>query len=115
MAEYVNRGTDPRAGGVVGQVLATTQRALSVQTPTPPKTATILPLKRGAGVTVSWPPFLSVFIPKANGRYWSFRAGWRWDANWGNGNNAYEPKVDEPGGYIADVIIKTDIDHVVRN
>lgn len=113
MPEYVNRGPDPRAGGVVGHVLAATQRALSYQTTTKPKTVSV-PLKDGGHVAVSWPPFLSVFVSRGDGRYRSFRAGWRHDPNWGDGNNSHEPQIAQPGGYIADVIVKGDIDHVVQ-
>lgn len=112
MAEYVNRGTDARVGGVAGQIAATVQRKLSYQTPEPPKVARVA---IGLGhIAVAWPPFVSIFIPRGDDKYFSFRAGWRFDQNWGDGNNPNEPKIEKPGGYIADVIIKTSIDHVVE-
>jgi hypothetical protein len=109
---YVNRGPDERVDGPVGKVLGGTQRLLSFQSPTPPKVAKV-PLKDGGHIAVAWPPFLSVFVARGDGRYRSFRLGWRWDANWGDGNNPNEPQVERPGGYVADVIVKQSIDNVV--
>lgn len=112
MTTSVNQGTDPRIEGPIGEYLARTQRALSFRSEQEPKTAS-LPIGDGR-IAVSWPPFFSVFIPRKNGNYFSFRIGWRHDPNWGDGNNPNEMKVDHPGGYIADVILKPNIDNVVK-
>lgn len=114
MADYVNQGPDKRAGGAIGEVLAATQRALSYRSPSPSTVLAKIPLSDGGHIAIAWPPFLSIFVSKGNGRYQSFRAGWRYDANWGDGNHPTEPAHDPPGGYIADVIIKGDIDKVVE-
>ena len=108
---YVNEGPDPRVRGPIGNLVAKTQRALSFRSQQEPKTAS-LPIGSGH-IAVSWPPFLSIFIPRGNGRYASFRIGWRHDPNWGDGNNPNEMPVEHPGGYIADVIVKPNIDNVV--
>lgn len=98
MADYVNRGPDARILGPVGGWI---QSRLSFHSDTPPKGVS-LPIGSGH-VAVTWPPFVSVFIPLPfSDRYASFRAGWRWDVNWGR------------GGYIADLILKLRIDNVVR-
>jgi len=112
MVDYVNRGTDPRVDGPLGQIAARTQRALSFRSQMEPKTAS-LPIGSGH-IAVSWPPFFSAFIPRGNGKYFSFRIGYRHDPNWGDGNNPREMQVANPGGYIADVIVKPSIDHVVK-
>jgi len=109
---YVNRGPDPRVDGVAGKIAGGTQRALSFYSETPPKVAAIQ-LKDGGHIAVAWPPFFSVFVSRGDGRYRSFRIGWRYDVNWGDGNNPNEPKRETPGGYIADVIVKGNIDKVV--
>lgn len=109
---YVNRGPDPRVDGPLGKVLGGTQRALSFYSTTPPKVAAI-PLADGGHIAVAWPPFFSVFVSRGDGRYRSFRAGWRRDSNWGDGNNPNEPKRENPGGYVLDVIAKGSIDKVV--
>ncbi len=113
MPTYVNQGTDKRVGGAVGKVAASTQRALSFRSTSEPKVAK-LPLPKGGHIALAWPPFFSMFVPTGNGRYASVRFGWRWDANWGDGNNPTEMPVEHPGGYIADVIVKGKIDHVVE-
>lgn len=108
MAEgYVNRGPDPRVDGTIGKIAGGIQRKLSFQSPEPPKTTTLGP------VQLSWPPHVSIFVPRGGGHYWSLRFGWRWDPNWGDGNNPNEPQIEKPGGYIADVVYKSDIDNKV--
>ena len=120
---YVNQDTtpggDPRIGGRLGAVLGRTQRALSVNSPTPPKVAKKA-FAGGGHVALSWSrgtraplPFVSLFIPLGNGRFWSWRAGWRWDPYSGDGRNPNEPARAQPGTYIADVIFKADIDNEV--
>lgn len=99
MVDYVNRGPDPRIGGPVGWLLAAVQTLLSFHSTTPPKVA-MLSLRHGGHLAICWPLFLSIFVWRGDGRWWSFRVGWRWDVNW--------------PGYIADVIVKPDIDNVVQ-
>src|SRR5262245_904263 len=94
---YVNPGPDKRPLGAIGGWI---QSRLSFHSSTPPKVAKI-PFPGGGHIAVAWPPFFSIFIPKGNGHYASFRAGWRWDVNWGR------------GGYIADVVVKLNIDKEV--
>lgn len=97
MSDYVNRGPDPRILGPVGGWI---QSRLSFHSDNPPKGITLLGDKHGGHLAVTWPPFVSVFVPLPfSDRYASFRAGWRWDHNW--------------PGFIADVIIKLRIDNVV--
>ena len=97
MSRYVNRGPDPRILGPAGGWI---QSRLSFHSDNPPKGLSV-PIGSGH-IAVTWPPFLSVFIPYAPKRWASFRAGWRWDRNWGR------------GGYVADVILKLRINNVVR-
>ena len=97
MVDYINRGTDPRILGKVGAVV---QTALSFHASDPPTAHTFR--IGGSEVLIAWPPFLSVAIARKAGHYASFRIGWRWDKNWGR------------GGYIADVILKPNIDHLVH-
>ena len=97
MSGYINRGPDPRILGPVGGWV---QSKLSFHSDTPPKGVTLIGEKDAGHLAFTWPPFVSVFVPVGGGRYASFRAGWRWDRNWGR------------GGYIADVIVKA-IGHVV--
>lgn len=110
---YWNQGPDHRYEGPLSIVPKAVQTGLSYYSTTPPKTAAI-PLKHGGHISVSWPPFFSVFVSKGNGRYRSFRLGWRFDPNVGDGKNPREPFHDPPGAYIADVIAKGSIDHVVQ-
>ena|SRR3989442_517373 len=88
MSDYINQGSDPRALGSLGGWI---QSRLSFHSSTPPE---VLKLGGVGHVAVAWPPFLSIAIPKPSGTYATFRAGWRWDPNWGR------------GGYIADLILK---------
>lgn len=95
--DYVNRGTDPRileTIPLIGSWSKGLQNALSFRSTNPPH-AVGVPLKRRGHIAVSWPLFVTVAKAKANGRFWTFRIGWRWDGNW--------------PGYIADVIVKTDM------
>lgn len=94
--EYVHRGTDSRAGGFIGQILAMIQTLGSFRSTKPPK-------RLGwSHFALFWPPFIGIAVPwdeKDDGivigkRLATFRAGWRWDPHW------------ETGGYILDVIIK---------
>lgn len=101
MAEYVNRGPDPRAGGWLGWVLATVQTRLSFHAAGPPANV-IVPIG-GSELMLAWPPFVSLSIARKGGRFSSLRAGWRYDKNWAPG-----------GGYIADVIIKLRMGHRVH-
>lgn len=102
-------------GGLVGRVLAATQRALSFHSAMPPiswvwRDSSLRRWSRWKiGIEWSRPyylPFVFVFLLRdewANRpRWFSFRAGWRWDLNWGR------------GGYIADVIVKSKIDNLVE-
>ena len=106
---YVNQVPDPRAGGLVGAVLGGLQLALSFHSGTPPFSWVVRWRRWKVGVEWSRPwllPLVLVFIPHPRivdrQRWYSFRAGWRWDANWGR------------GGYIADIIVKFEIDNLVE-
>jgi hypothetical protein len=110
---FVNEGPDPRLGGVIGEAGARLQRASLIYSTTPTKTASV-EIGKGGHAAICWPPYVSIFLPKKNGRFWSFRAGYRNDPNIGDGNNPKEPIHDPPGGKFLDVIVKTDIDHVVQ-
>ncbi len=85
--EYQNRGSDPRAGGFLGQVFAMVQTLGSWHSPNPPKKF------GGDRFAIFWPPFIGIAIPYGHpAKFATFRAGFRWDNNW--------------PGYILDVIIK---------
>lgn len=101
---YPNRGTDERILGAVGGWI---QQRLSYHSDDKPHAA-VLGERTGPHLSVSWPPFLSIAVkdPKNEGKFLTFRMGWRWDKNWRPLGQ------DEGGGYIADVIIKR-MDHVV--
>ena len=106
---YVNQGPDRRIGGLVGTVLAWTQRALSFHSATPPFACIYRRDGWKVGIEFSRPgllPFVLVFIPRDDladwPRWWSFRAGCRHDEHWGR------------GGYIADLILKSRIDNWVE-
>lgn len=92
---YVNQGPDPR---ILGAWAGWIQSKLSFHSSTPPK---MLRLGSKGHIAVTWPPFLSIAIRKPGGNYATFRAGLRWDPNWGR------------GGYIADVIIKPNMQQPV--
>ena len=96
VAQYVNRGPDPRILGPVGGWV---QSKLSFHSDTPPKGVTLIGEKNAGHLAFTWPPFVSVFVSTGNGRYASFRAGWRHDHNW--------------PGFVADIIVKLRIDKVV--
>lgn len=131
MTDYVNQGPDPRIFGRWGGRL---QTRLSFRSPTPPQHVA----GKTAGrfqwlVTLSRPrrlPFVSIAIPTTAGRWATFRAGWRYDANWGDKTPcgvcpvclAQRPwgcerqTINPPpyGGYIADIIIKLNFDRIVH-
>ena len=106
---FVNQGPDARPGGAIGTGFAWLQRILSFHSSKPP--AAWIYRRDGwkVGLEFSRPwllPFFLFFKPHRavvdRPRWWSFRAGWRWDQNWGR------------GGYIADVIVKGRIDNLVE-
>lgn len=111
---FVNQGPDKRFKGRLGHALAWLQWHLSFHSGTSPRQAIWRPGRWKLGVELSRPwflPFLLVFVPrktKDKPRWWSFRAGWRWDAH-PNGVGGW----DRPG-YIADVIVKGRIDNLVE-
>lgn len=127
MATYVNQGPDPRAGGLLGSILAGLQRRLSFRSTDPPATTTF-PIG-GTEILLAWPPFLSINVPRGGGRYASVRLGWRYDKHWGDKTpcggcaacldqrpwDCENPTLnDHAGGYIADVILKTNMDRRVH-
>lgn len=110
---YVNAGTDRRVGGPVGRLAGRIQSRLSFKSPIPPtriveefdgvwlETATAM-LPRGATarqhVTIA---------TRRGSRWFTIRAGWRYDANWGDaGTRGYNPNPEIVGGYIFDVVFK---------
>ena len=104
---YVNQGPDRRAGGWLGHVLAWLQRTLSFHSSTPPYSWIYRRDGWKVGLEFSRPgllPFFLFFKPHAQvtdrQRWYSFRAGWRWDQNW--------------PGYISDCIVKLKIDNLVE-
>jgi hypothetical protein len=102
MIDYVNRGPDPRILEripVIGWLAVRLQNWLSFKSDKHPKGITLLGRKDGGHLALTWPPFVSIFVPYGKNRYASFRAGWRHDHNW--------------GGYVADVIVKLRINNVV--
>lgn len=111
---YVNEGTDERIRGAFGNLLAKLQRQ-SLRYSTQPPERDLFYEGAWGQVAVYSPLFISVFLKRPDGKYWSFRIGWRFDPNVGDGNNPTEPKHDPPGGYFLDVIVKPKIDHIVTN
>jgi hypothetical protein len=111
---YVNRGSDPRLDGPLGQLIGRLQRQSLVYTTTP-STPVIHREGEWGQFTIYDPFFFSVFLKRMDGLYWSLRFGWRFDPNVGDGNNPNEPKHDPPGARFLDWILKPRIDHVVGN
>lgn len=111
---YVNEGTDPRIRGPLGNIAARLQRQSLIYTTTPPQKVIHYAGDWGQ-LTVYDPFFVSIFLKRIDGLYWSLRFGWRFDPNIGDGQNPKEPKHDPPGGRFLDVIIKPRIDHIVGN
>lgn len=109
---FVNEGPDPRIEGPIGELLARLQRSMMFYSTAEPKR---LVLHRGewGHVGVYDPFFVSIFLKREDGFWWSFRIGYRHDPNVGDGNNPKEPKHTPPGAYFPDVIIKPRIDNEV--
>lgn len=106
---YVNAGTDKRIGGSLGKILGRTQSQLSFKSEIPPFRV----VEHVGNIlleTASAPngrQHLSIAIPRGKGRWATIRAGWRYDANWGDENViGYNPQPEIVGGYIADVVVK---------
>lgn len=108
---YVNAGPDDRAGGALGRLLGSIQRDLSFKDPRPPKR--VVERIGNVWVETATAPngrqHTSIAVPIESGRWATIRAGWRYDANWGDANVVgYNPNPEIVGGYIADVVIKLD-------
>ena len=105
---YPNAGTDYRPFGPVGGKL---QGSVSFLNPVENKLKTFNNGGFHAAVSGGPPgtflPYAGIYIPRADGTWWSLRAGYRWDPNWVN------PETGEMGGYILDAIYKSRMDHVV--
>lgn len=116
-AGYVNEGTDRRARGLIGALLASVQRGESFKSALPPRlvghttTARFLWLRKVEvwefrSVPKSL-PFYVVFYYRADGTVDTYRFGHRYDENWGDANvEGYNPDPGIIGGYIYDVILK---------
>lgn len=107
---FVNQGKDRRIGGELGKQLALEQRLRSFKSATPP---TRVLERRPGGVLreVATAPdgkeHISIAIPLPNGRWNTYRRGYRYDANWGDERTkGYNPQPEIIGGYIYDYIIK---------
>ena len=117
-ADYTPGG-DRRLPGVVGKLLGGAQRAGMAYSAEPPRVAKLplgaghvaVALSRGTAVPL---PIFSLFVPRGDGRFWSLRFPYRYDANVGDGKNPHEPAHDPPGAYFPEFILKTDIDNVVE-
>lgn len=107
---YVNQGKDRRIGGELGKQLALEQRLRSFKCATPPKR--ILERRHGGVLReLSFAPdgqeHLAIAIPLPNGRWNTYRRGYRFDPNWGDERTkGYNPQPEIVGGYIYDYIIK---------
>lgn len=107
---YVNSGTDKRIGGELGKFLGNVQRELSFKNATPPTRQ----VKRYGNVLleIATAPngreHYAIAIPNGKGRWFTFRAGFRYDGLWGDANViGHNPQPEVVGGYIADVVLKT--------
>ena len=108
---YVNAGTDGRMGGSLGRAMGRTQSALSFKSDVPP-VKVVEHLEGGVLFETATAPngrqHYSLAIPRGNGRWATFRFGWRFDPNWGDEHViGYNPNPEIVGGYIADGIVKT--------
>lgn len=102
--DYVNEGTDKRARGLIGKLLASIQRSESFQSPTGPTVVYhkvhrpfLWYRKLELWEYRSNPhnkPFHVAFYYRKDGLIDTYRVGHRYDSNW------------LEGGYIYDVIIK---------
>lgn len=106
---YVNAGTDRRIGGPIGKIAGRIQSAYSFKSPTPPTRT--LEERNGVYVEIATAPNGKPHISVAfkYGRRWWFtiRAGWRYDANWGDeGTLGFNPQPEIRGGYIFDLVPK---------
>lgn len=88
---YVNPGPDRRLGGALGRVLGQAQSALSFKSATPPaRMVEQLGGDHGQAILVETETapngrqHLTVAIPRGNGRWATFRFGWRFDPHWGD-------------------------------
>jgi hypothetical protein len=110
---YVNPGDDRRVGGELGARMGGIQREMSFRDPRPP-TKELRTLANGTLIETATAPtgqtHQSIAIPRGNGRWDTYRIGYRFDANWGDSNTVgVDPRPDlPPGGYIYDVVIKLD-------
>jgi|APGre2960657505_1045072.scaffolds.fasta_scaffold32272_2 hypothetical protein len=108
MGTYINRGPDKRVDGWLGKIAGNIQYHLSFRARFEP-----------AHVMLCFPFYISIAFPllwtRDPERYFTIRAGWRYDKYWGDHADANGP-ADAPGqkhgGYIADVIIKPNMDNV---
>lgn len=108
MGTYINRGTDKRFGGTLGKIFGGLQYYLSFRARFEP-----------AHIMFCFPFYISLAIPllwtRNPERYFTIRAGWRYDRNWGataDDNTPADPPGVKHGGYIADVIVKGKMDNV---
>src|SRR5688572_10660090 len=107
---FVNQGTDERIPGEIGKFLALIQRLESFKSATPP-IREVKHLSGGGLYEVATAPngkqHLSYAFPTGNGRWMTFRFGYRYDANWGDANvKGYNPEPGVIGGYIYDAVLK---------
>ena len=108
MGTYINRGPDKRVDGWLGKIAGNIQYHLSFRARFEP-----------AHVMLCFPFYISIAFPllwtRDPERDFTIRAGWRYDTYWGDHADANGP-ADAPGqkhgGYIADVIIKANMDNV---
>jgi len=85
--DYINRGPDKRPLGRVGGFLQGLFSWPFRGAHFPPWSFKVLQQQ------VAFPPFLALNVPYGRSRWFTFRAGWRFDSNY--------------NGYIADIILKT--------
>ena len=114
---YVNEGTDARARGIIGKLLAGIQRGESFKSPYPPELVwhkvhrpflwfQKLELWEYRSVPGN-KPFRMAFYYRRDGLIDTYRIGHRYDNHWGGpGTEGFNPDPAVVGGYIYDVIIK---------
>ena len=106
---YVNAGTDKRIGGELGKFLGNTQRELSFKDATPPvrKVTRYGDVLLEIATAPNGREHYAIAIPRGDGRWFTFRVGYRFDGNWGDANViGHNPQPEIVGGYIPDVVLK---------
>ena len=108
----VNVGPDARLPWPLGTILGRFQQQRAFKSSTPPYKVVTGSLDAGVLTERSYSipgfkPFYGWAKRRPDGRWDTFRMGYRWDPNWGDANvQGYNPDPEIVGGYFPDVISK---------